>query len=213
MSNVIDHLVIGAHTLEQGLSYVQENLGIHMPPGGKHPFMGTHNHLMKIGEGIFLEIIAIDPEAPAPKRPRWFALDDPRQQTKLKDQPQLMAWVLGTPDIVHTLGHSSLDLGQATEMTRGDLHWLISIRADGALLEEGLMPIVIQWPEGPHPSSRMKDLGLKLSEIRLYHPHPEEMQDHLQTIQADHLVSLCVGNKKRIEADFQNQAGNMLSLR
>jgi hypothetical protein len=37
--------------------------------------MGTHNRLLKLGEGFYLELIAIDPQAPPPGRPRWFGLD------------------------------------------------------------------------------------------------------------------------------------------
>ena len=31
-----------------------------MVPGGKHAFMGTHNCLLGLGPGFYLEVIAID---------------------------------------------------------------------------------------------------------------------------------------------------------
>lgn len=31
-------------------------------------------------DGMYLEVIAVDPDAPAPTRPRWFSLDDPTMQ-------------------------------------------------------------------------------------------------------------------------------------
>ncbi len=45
-------------------------LGIAPGPGGVHPFMGTHNRLLRLGPRLYLELIAIDPDAPAPAQPR-----------------------------------------------------------------------------------------------------------------------------------------------
>src|SRR5204862_2458991 len=89
----LDHLAIAAHTLEQGLAHVRDALGVDMPYGGKHPRMGTHNHLLRLGERVYVEVIAIDPSAPAPSRPRWFQLDDPALQAELRVAPQLVTWV------------------------------------------------------------------------------------------------------------------------
>jgi len=77
MGTRIDHLVIGADNLEQGISFVRERLGIDIPYGGVHPQMGTHNHLVQLGNDIFLEVIAINPDMEPPNAPRWFGLDDP----------------------------------------------------------------------------------------------------------------------------------------
>lgn len=41
---------------------------------------GTHNRCLGMEDGIYLEVIAVDPEAPPPSRPRWFGLDDPSMQ-------------------------------------------------------------------------------------------------------------------------------------
>ena len=72
----IDHLVIGARSLTEGVNYVKDLLGVDMPYGGVHPKMGTHNHLMQLGNDAFLEIIAVNHNSEPPDRPRWFGLDD-----------------------------------------------------------------------------------------------------------------------------------------
>ena len=81
MSNRLDHLVVAAASLEQGAAWCEATLGVVPGPGGVHATMGTHNRLLRIATEAFpdayLEIIAIDPAAPAPGRPRWFGLDDP----------------------------------------------------------------------------------------------------------------------------------------
>ena len=101
-----DHLVIGAASLRQGVDWVEGKLGVVMPPGGSHPRMGTHNHLTALGRDSFLEVIAVDPAAEPPARPRWFALDDPARRTSLEAQPRLLTWVCATGDIEASLARA-----------------------------------------------------------------------------------------------------------
>ncbi|MDF1855396.1 MAG: VOC family protein [Pseudooceanicola sp.] len=84
-----DHLVVIAATLAAGLDHVERQIGLRLPPGGAHPLMGTHNHLIRLGESGFLEVIAPDPDAAPPSRPRWFELDQP------PETPRLAHWVCG----------------------------------------------------------------------------------------------------------------------
>ena len=62
----IDHITVTAATLEAGARAVEQALGVRALSGGTHPRMGTHNLLLRLGDTLFLEIIAIQPEAPAP---------------------------------------------------------------------------------------------------------------------------------------------------
>ncbi len=59
MKAVFDHLAISAASLEQGALAVEAMLGVGLEPGGKHAFMGTHNRLLSLGPGEYLEVIAI----------------------------------------------------------------------------------------------------------------------------------------------------------
>ena len=70
-----------------------------MPYGGVHIKMGTHNHLMQIGQGIFLEVIAVNPEIEPPNRPRWFGLDDAFIRQQIEIQSALLTWVVNTGNI------------------------------------------------------------------------------------------------------------------
>ncbi len=179
----LDHLVIGAATLQQGIDYIGETLGVRMPPGGEHPRMGTHNHLMQLGEGAFLEIIAINPGIPAPSRPRWFGLDDPYVKTALIQQPRLLTWVVNTNDIKQIHGQSAVPLGTIEPMSRNDLEWLITIPEDGSLLGSGLIPTVIQWHTDIHPSTRMSEFGCSLSRLKLYHSNVQWLENVLNAIE------------------------------
>ncbi len=75
MKTTIDHLVIVATDLDTGCAFVTDALGVALQPGGVHSRMGTHNRLLHLGPGLYLEVIAVDPSAIRPDRARWFGLD------------------------------------------------------------------------------------------------------------------------------------------
>ncbi len=208
----IDHLAIAAATREGGVASIRDRLGVTVPPGGEHPRMGTHNAVASTGDDTYLEILAIDPNAPPPGRPRWFGLDEPALRDELAIGPRVAAWVVRTPDIEASLAAAraaGLDLGSPIAMTRGDLSWTIACREDGALLEGGALPVLIQWPEGPHPSTRMSATGLRLVEIVLRHPQPERLSDWCEAIGARHLVTIDPQSAERpmIEVAYEGPQG------
>ncbi len=157
----LDHLVIAARTLEEGASWVERQLAVPMVAGGKHPLMGTHNRLLALGPGRFLEVIAIDPEAPPPGRPRWFELDTPAMKARLARAPALIHWVERTDDIARELAGYG-DAVEVLEAARGRYRWKIGVRADGALPGGGRLPTLIQWEGGLHPAADLPPSGCTL---------------------------------------------------
>jgi hypothetical protein len=186
----LDHITVAAHTLEQGLAHLRTVLGIELPAGGEHPRMGTHNRVLRLGDAVFLELIAVNPAAPAPDRPRWFQLDDAQLQAELRIAPRLLTWVVRTHDIARTSRASERPLGEIEPMRRGELRWLITIPGDGTLPDGGMLPALIQWPEGPHPASRMPELGCTLDRFEAAHPAPAAYQRHLASIGAEQHVQV-----------------------
>jgi hypothetical protein len=179
-----DHIAIGCPTLEAGRAYVKAATGLDVPIGGQHPNMGTHNRVMATGPDTFFEIIAIDPEAPAPPRPRWFGLDEGAVQTRLAQSCRPHAWVLHSDDLARDLDIArglGIDLGQPTRQTRGTLHWLFAVRDDGAIPLDGGAPMLMQWPgTGTHPAAAMADLGARITGIGLTSPQADRI-DALMT--------------------------------
>jgi hypothetical protein len=168
---VPDHLVLAARDLDIGAAWLEDRLGVRLTGGGKHARMGTHNRLLGLGEGLYLELIAIDPEAPSPGRPRWFDLD--RQQQLPADRPRLVHWVSRSLDIAREAAVGGEDLGEILAMERDDYRWRITVPPDGHLPGSGLVPTLIQWDVPFHPAQTTCRSGLPADEAgELSIPNP-----------------------------------------
>ena len=181
---VLDHIVVVAASLDQGLDYCEALLGIRPPKGGEHERMGTHNHLLNLGGDIYLEVISINPSANAPKRPRWFGLDSSEQQARAAAEPFLATFVARTNGLV-TAAKAFPSVGSTQEMTRGELRWQITIPDDGLLVENGTVPALIEWPDGIEPARSMPDFGFRLLTLTACHPHPQALRRTWDAIQLD----------------------------
>jgi hypothetical protein len=171
VNTALDHLVVGARTLEEGVAWCEATLGVTPGPGGRHVLMSTHNRLLNISSAAFarayLEIIAIDPQAPPPGRTRWFDLDDAAMQASLACGPQLIHWVVRSPNLqthLAALSSAGWDRGEALHAERGRLRWQISVRPDGQRLCDGALPTLIEWGS-PHPCDDMPARGLRLESL------------------------------------------------
>jgi hypothetical protein len=182
MPNRIDHLVIVTPDLARGVAWAEGALGVPFCPGGRHDAMGTHNRLLKLQDEIYLEVIAADPAAARPVRPRWFGLDD----LAPTDSPFLATWVVRTDDIA--AGRAAVDadlafdLGETQTLHRGPWSWQITIPPDGRAPLDGLAPALIQWPGTAHPSQGMADRGVRLIGLTLHHPEPASARRLLQAL-------------------------------
>lgn len=174
----VDHLVIAAPTLAQGVAWCERVLGVMPAAGGRHALFGTHNALLAIAAEAYpqayLEIIAIDPEAPQPARPRWFGLDE----LDLSTGPRLIHWVGRSPMLdMHrwgliNVGEAPGDPVAASRQTpQGLLQWQILVAADGRLRHGGALPTLIQW-QGEHPADSLPASGVTLQELTVNHLPP-----------------------------------------
>jgi hypothetical protein len=158
----LDHLVVAARTLDEGAAWIESKLGVAMAGGGKHALMGTHNRLLRLDAGRYLEVIAIDPQASAPSRPRWFELDTPAMQARLTQGPQLIHWVERTDDIEVEL-RDYPETVEVLSFSRGPYRWRMGVARDGSLPAHGAIPTLIQWEGSLHPWSSLPDSGCALA--------------------------------------------------
>lgn len=184
----LDHIVIGADSLKQGVAWVQSKLGVEVPKGGRHVKMATHNCVMSLGGDRYLEIISIDPQAAKIDRPRWFGLDDPKIRRELAQAPRLLSWAINTGDIHTTIGNlggREIASGLATEtMSRDLLSWEVGFANDGGLVDSGLFPLLLQWHVSEHPSRSMADLGCTLTSLEIISTKVNDLRSKLLAIGA-----------------------------
>ena len=197
MKSQIDHLVVAAHSLQQGVEWCEATLGITPAAGGEHEKYGTHNRLFKIATPAFpvayLEIIAINPDAVIEKKPpptRWFDLDNSQLQAELLKSPRLIHFVANTSNIQdarHAWKAQGIDRGPVIHASRktpkGLLQWQITVRLDGDRLFDGTLPTLIQWgkPEAAdpmhlHPRNHLPRSGVSLKSLSVSHPSAGKIQ-------------------------------------
>jgi hypothetical protein len=195
MNAQVDHLVVAARTLQEGVAWCEATLGITPGAGGEHPLFGTHNRLFRIATVNFprayFEIIAINSEASSAGRApgsRWFDLDSSGLQEALKSGPTLAHFVANTNDVSQAcsaLKALGIDRGPAVKANRmtahGLLQWQITVRPDGQRLFNGGLPTLIQWGD-VHPANGMPDSGVTLQNLQIHHPDHAQLQAAYQAI-------------------------------
>ena len=110
MPLTLDHLAVACTDLAEGTAWVEAELGVKMQPGGKHLRYGTHNTLLGLADGLYFEVIAVDPDAPPVSEARWFGLDT------FSGPPRLANWICSSPDLATTLGAVPASVGIARNM-------------------------------------------------------------------------------------------------
>ena len=202
----VDHLVVAATSLAEGVAWCESALGITPGPGGEHPLMGTHNRLFKIASvahpAAYFEIIAINSEASKARtdcRRRWFDLDDAGlQHTLASTGPRLVHFVASmtqADSAVAALAAQGIDRGPLLEASRmtpnGLLAWKIAVRDDGQRLFNGTLPTLIEWG-AVHPTHNMAASGVTLQALAVHHPQAGLLQDAYKAIDL-HGVSITQG--------------------
>ena len=161
----LDHLVMATADLAAGTAWLEAKLAVPVQGGGRHPLFGTHNALWRMGD-VYLELIAADPDAPVLGRPRLFALDDAAMRARIAERPVLVHWVLRTGDAEAEMAALGYDPGPPVAMSRGDLHWRLTVRGDGSMAAGGLLPSLVEWPgDVTRPPQAMGDSGLRLAAL------------------------------------------------
>ncbi len=183
--NQIDHLLFGAPDLELGIQTIQDRLGVQAACGGQHPGVGTHNALVSLGPGTYLEIIAPDPQQDVP------AVRIPYGLGSLQ-APCLITWAL-RPHSWSTYLAQLKTLGidnqvQTRSRTRPDgeqLRWRstklqMPTKVDQADLT-GLIPFAIDWQTPSHPSTTAPG-ELELKSLTLQSPDLNQLQHAAATL-------------------------------
>lgn len=203
-----DHLAIGAEDLEAGAQTVADALGVPLEPGGVHPAMGTHNRLLSLGPGEYLEVISIDPAAPPPPQPRWFALDD------FVGPARPRAWIARSTDGLEGLNRALAvvppGVGRPMDFARGDLRWSMAVPESGWLPFGGLFPALIGWQGAAHPADRLPDRGIRLRRLVIAHPEAGALRAALAPLIDDARIVITLGGEPAMAAEFDTPQGTRI---
>ena len=182
---------------------LERRLGVRPGYGGKHAGGLTHNALLSLGEGSYLEIIARVPGAEAPATALPFGLGS-------LEEPRLATWAVAVDDIeqrVETARAAGYDPGEviagAREFPDGSrLAWQLAVRAEPA--GDGLVPFLIHWQSEPHPSMTAPE-GCRFVSLRAEHPEPESVLQALQALGVE--LSVAKGKSPRLIAMLETPNG------
>ena len=182
----VDHLIYAVPDLANGIDETEQRLGTRPVIGGRHPLFGTHNALVSLGNGVYLEIIAPDPDLRRPDRGRLFGLDHP-------GPARLVTWVLRGTDIAAAAARAAgagFDLGtvRAGRREKPDGAVLTWRQTDPyAMALDGALPFLMDWGETPHPSHTAPRAG-SLAELTIQHPRPDRVRAGLAALGSPHEV-------------------------
>jgi hypothetical protein len=178
--HVVDHLVYATPDLARGVDELAQLLGVRATPGGQHPGLGTRNALIALGPDSYIEIVAPDPEQPAPSTPRWFGIDD-------LTHSKLVTWAAKGTDLeeLHaTAVRNGIPLGAAARGGRRrpdgiELSWQVT--NPRASVADGIVPFFIDWGQSPHPAQSAAK-GATLLSLSAEHPDAVDVQRMLQQL-------------------------------
>ncbi|GGR05373.1 VOC family protein [Deinococcus ruber] len=203
----LDHLVFAAADLASGQAALEQLLGVPLQPGGQHQYFGTHNAVLNLGP-LYLEVIAVDPAAPALPRPRWFELDTPQMRQRIASGPQLIHWVCRVPHLETALLNSPEDHGAEVALSRGQNRWLLSVPPDGSLPMGGVLPSLIEW-QSLSPAQRLVDHGVRLKTLHLTTPDPARLEAALAALNISDVELDIETGPPRLEATLTTPNGEV----
>ena len=192
----LDHLAIAAETLEDGVAWAEDRLGVSFQLGGKHTRYATHNRLLGLADGLYLEVIAVDPDATSDGA-RWFGLDT------FVGPPRLVNWICETKDFDDFMFYGM----RKVAMERGDLRWDIGVPFDGSLPMEGGFPTILQWYTDTPPGCSLAPSGCALSFLTIFHPQADDIKHILKGYLTDPRVRFEVAPNIWLNADFKTPGG------
>jgi hypothetical protein len=204
----LDHLTVIAPTLAEGCAHVRECLGLDVPFGSRHDYMGTHNHRLRLGGAVYLEIVALDPAGIDPGRPRWFGVDDAEAvRSDWEAGRRLRGWVANTGSMDAVLSAHGGIFGEKIPLPPEAPSFAFSIPADGTLPLDGAAPSLIDHRGDADYIASIPDLGARLRSFTLEHPDPARIMALYRALAVDHPPEVVEGPRLRYRAQIDTPGG------
>jgi hypothetical protein len=166
----VDHILLGIDDLDRGMEQFEQLTGVRPVRGGTHP-RGTHTALVSLGDGTYLEILAVQPDARAPQ-----------EYADLKGLHSLtpIGWAVSSKDsaqLRNRLQSAGLAVTEPSEGSRTTpAGTTLSWQTFGLEAAFDEAPFFIVWsPQSAHPSTT-SPTGCKLQQWRVAGPHLQNLQ-------------------------------------
>lgn len=172
----LDHVAYAAahDQLADVVNRIGSALGAGLQDGGRHPRFGTHNFLLPLAGGAYVEVVAALDHPAADRAPFGRAV-----RRRAEEGGGWLGWVVSVDDIApveERLGRAAVD-GNRHRPDGVELHW----RQIGVqdLLDDPQLPFFVQWQVEPenHPSAGARD-GLRIVRLEIA-GDPEKVAGHL----------------------------------
>lgn len=204
----LDHLTVIAPTLAEGVAHVRACLDLDVPFGQRHLYMGTHNHLLQLGDMTYLEIVALDPAGESPGRPRWFGLDDQAKvRADWEEGRRLRGWVARTDALGEVIAGGEAVFGEMVPLPVENSAFDFAIPPDGSLPLDGAAPSLIDRRGRARSMATIADLDARLVSFSLEHPDPDAIAALYGQLGIDRPPAILRGPKLRYRARIATPAG------
>lgn len=204
----LDHITVIAPTLAEGVSHVQNCLNLDVPFGTRHEYMGTHNHRLQLGNNVYLEIVAFDPDGTEPGRSRWFGLDNQEQvRSDWNEGRRLRGWVANTAEIDFVVSTHGAIFGDKVTLPPANPAFAFAIPEDGSLPLNGAAPSIIDHQGDPTSMDEIPDLGARLHSFTLEHPYPAPIETLYRELSIGRPPAVVQGLKLRYRAQIETSTG------
>ncbi len=204
MKRKIDHIVFAVPNLEEAIDEFERQSTVRPVFGGCHTTKGTKNALVNLGNGCYLEILAIDEENVDVKPPRWMGVD-------LIKTPQITRWSLKSEDLeqdseILQKYHPKMGIiqgGQRKTSTGDMLTWQMILPLAAPVVE--LVPFVTDWQHSAvHPTQNLPQ-ECELIGLSFTHPNPTAIEKVFDEFDID--IRIEEGEKAMIRAEIKSPNG------
>ncbi len=169
----LDHVIYAGRDLDELVAAFAALTGVTPARGGRHPGLGTHNALASLGDDVYFELLAVDPEQKASLAGTLGGRID------ALPAPRLFAYMLRCRDLErrqrvlerHGIASDLFDASRDTPDGR-TLRWRLLVPHDNPFGD--FVPKFIDWLDTVHPATTSVR-GCSVESFELGHPRSTEL--------------------------------------
>ncbi len=152
------------------MQQLTDKCGIEVVYGGQHKTKGTENALLNLGNGAYLELLAVDATNTAIAAPRWMGVDE-------VDSFTFTRWAIKSTNLANDVAilkrvnplMGEIFTGSRKKTDGSTLRWSMALPLATPAVE--VLPFMVDWKDSVHPTESLQE-GCKLIGLEFTHPKP-----------------------------------------